>query len=47
MSGFSGFALLGQKSVLAEASSTHALCVYTIHQNVKLMISDAKLYDFT
>jgi hypothetical protein len=33
--------------VLAEASVTHAVFVYTIHQNVKLVISDAKLYDLT
>jgi hypothetical protein len=48
LAGFSRYAELGQKKcVLAEARSMHALCVYTIQQKVKLMISDAKLYDFT
>jgi hypothetical protein len=35
------------KSVLAGASGMHAVCVCTIHQNVKFMISGAKLYDLT
>jgi hypothetical protein len=28
-------------------SGMHVVCVYTIHQNAKLLISGAKLYDLT
>jgi len=46
--GFSKFAELRPKNcVLAGGSGTHAVCVCTIHQNVKLMIAGAKLYDLT
>jgi hypothetical protein len=44
--GFSKLAELRPKNcVLAGASGMHAVCVRTIHQNVKLMISGANLYD--
>jgi hypothetical protein len=46
--GFSKFAELWPENCeLAVASGTHAVCVYTIDQNVKLMILGAKLYDLT
>jgi len=42
--GFSKFAELRPKEcVLAGASGTHAVCVCTIHQNLKLMFQGAKL----
>jgi hypothetical protein len=42
--GFSTFAELRPKEcVLAGASGTHAVCVCTIHQNLKLMFQGAKL----
>lgn len=42
--GFSKFAELRPKEcVLAGASGTHAVCVCTIHQNIKLMFQGAKL----
>ena len=42
--GFSKFAeLRPQHCVLAGASGTHSVCVCTIHQNVKLMFTGAKL----
>ena len=41
--GFTKFAELRPKHcVLAGASGTHAVCVCTIHQNVKLMLEGAK-----
>ena len=44
--GFSKFAeLYPQHCVLAEASGTHAVCVCTIHQNVKLMMTGGKIAD--
>ena len=46
--GFSKFAELRPKHcVLAGASGTHAVCVCTIHQNVKLMMLGAKLSDLS
>ena len=46
--GFSKFADLRPKNcVLAGASGTHAVCVCTIHQNVKLMMLGGKLADLT
>lgn len=46
--GFSKFAELRPKHcVLAGASGTHAVCICTIHQNVKLMMLDAKIADLT
>jgi hypothetical protein len=46
--GFSKFAELQPENyVLAGASDTHAFYVCTIHQNVKFMISGAKVYDLT
>ena len=46
--GFSKFAeLYPQHRVLAEASGTHAICVCTIHQNVKLMMTGGKIADFS
>jgi hypothetical protein len=44
---FSKFADLWQKTVLAGASGTHAVCVCTTQQNVKLTISGGKSYDLT
>ena len=45
---FSKFASLRPKEcVLAGESGTHSVCVCTIHQNVKLMIHDAKLSQLT
>ncbi len=42
--GFSIFAeLRPQHCILAGASGTHAVCVCTIHQNIKLMFSGARL----
>ena len=42
--GFSKFAeLRPQYCVLAGASGTHSVCVCTIHQNIKLMFSEARL----
>ena len=42
--GFSKFAeLRPQYCVLAGASGTHSVCVCTIHQNMKLMFSEARL----
>ena len=44
--GFSKFAELRPKHcILAGASSTHSVCVCTIHQNVKLMMLGGKLPD--
>jgi hypothetical protein len=37
----------GQKTALVGVSGMHAVCVCTIHQNVKLTISGVKLYDLT
>jgi hypothetical protein len=34
-----------KKSFFPETSSKNAVCAYTIHQNAKLEISEAKLYD--
>lgn len=46
--GFSKFAeLRPQHCVLAGASGTHSVCVCTIHQNVKLMFSGARLSELT
>jgi len=46
--GFSKFAELRPKHcVLAGASGTHAVCVCTIHQNVKLMMLGGKIADLT
>ena len=46
--GFSKFAELRPKHcVLAGASSTHSVCVCTIHQNVKLMMVGLKLRQMT
>ena len=46
--GFSKFAELRPKHcVLAGVSGTHAVCVCTIHQNVKLMMLDAKIAELT
>ncbi len=46
--GFSKFAELRPKHcVLAGASGTHAVCVCTIHQNVKLMMVGGKIADLT
>ena len=46
--GFSKFAELRPKHcVLAGASGTHAVCVCTMHQNVKLMMIGAKLSDLS
>ena len=45
--GFSKFALLRSKNVaLAGASGTHNVCVFAIHQNVKLMVEACKQRDF-
>ena len=44
--GFSKFAELRPKHcILAGASGTHAVCVCTIHQNIKLMMVGAKIPD--
>jgi hypothetical protein len=44
--GFAKFAeLLLKNRVLAGVSGMHAVCLCTIHKNVKLVISGAKLYD--
>ena len=44
--GFSKFAELQLKHcVLAGASGTHTVCVCTIHQNIKLMMSNIQLPD--
>ena len=46
--GFSKFAeLRPQHCVLAGASGTHAVCVCTIHQNVKLMMIGEKIADLS
>ena len=46
--GFSKFAKLRPKHcVLAGASGTHAVCVCTIHQNVKLMMVGGKIAELT
>ena len=46
--GFSKFAELRPKHcVLAGASGTHAVCVCTIHQNVKLMMVGGKIAELT
>ena len=46
--GFSKFAeLCPQHCVLAGASGTHAVCVCTIHQNVKLMMIGGKIPDLS
>lgn len=46
--GFSKFASLRPKHcVLAGASGTHAVCVCTIHQNVKLMMMGGKIAELT
>lgn len=46
--GFSKFAdLRPAQCVLPGASGTHAVCVCTIHQNVKLMLLGAKIADLT
>jgi len=46
--GFSKFSELHPKHcVLAGASGTHAVCVCTIHQNVKLMMVGGKIADLT
>lgn len=46
--GFSKFAELRPKHcVLAGASGTHSVCVCTIHQNVKLMITGANMPELT
>jgi hypothetical protein len=44
---FSAFAELKPETVLAEESGTYAVCVYTIHQNLKRMISAEKSYNLT
>ena len=42
--GFTKFAELRPKHcILAGASGTHAVCVCTIHQNVKLMLEGVKI----
>lgn len=47
LQGFSNFTeLLSKNCVLVGVSCTHAICV-TIHQNVELIISDAKSNDLT
>ena len=44
--GFSKFAeLRPQHCILAGACGTHSVCIYTIHQNMKLMFSGARLSD--
>ena len=46
--GFSKFAQLRSKHcILAGASGTHSVCVYTIHQNEKLMLLSLKLSTLT
>ena len=46
--GFYKFADLRPKEcVLAGAAGTHSVCVCTIHQNVKLMMSDSRIADLT
>ena len=46
--GFSKFAMLRPKEcVLAGASGTHQVCVCTIHNNVKLMITNARMASIT
>ena len=46
--GFSKFPeLRPQHCVLAGASGTHAVCVCTIHQNVKLMMIGGKIADLS
>lgn len=46
--GFSKFAELRPKRcILSGASGTHKVCVYTIHQNVKLMVLGGKIADLT
>ena len=46
--GFSKFAELRPKHcVLAGVSGTHAVCIFTIHQNVNLMMQDAKIGELT
>ena len=46
--GFSKFAELRSKHcILAGVSGTHAVCICTIHQNVKLMMQDAKIGELT
>jgi hypothetical protein len=46
--GFSNFAEIRLKScALAEVGGMHPICVCSIHQNVKFMISGAKLCDLT
>jgi hypothetical protein len=37
--------ILKKKTVLVGRNGKHAVCVCTIHQNVKLMVSGGKLYD--
>ena len=46
--GFSKFAMLRpKKCVLAGASGTHQTCVCTVHNNVKLMMTNAKIATLT
>ena len=46
--GFSKFAELHPKEcVLAGASGTHSVCVCTVYQNVKLMMTDSRIADIT
>ena len=46
--GFSKFAELRPKHcILAGASGTHSVCVCAIHQNVKLLMRDARICDLT
>ena len=46
--GFSKFAMLCPKEcVLAGASGTHQVCVYTIHNNVKLMMINSRMATIT
>jgi hypothetical protein len=46
--GFSKLAELRPKHcILAGASGTHSVCVCAIHQNVKLLMRDARIRDLT
>lgn len=45
--GFSKFCELRPKNcILAGKSGTHTVCVCTLHQNIKLMMSGAKMQNF-
>jgi hypothetical protein len=45
---FSKFASLHPRNcIMAGASGTHSVCVFTIHQNVKLMLEFCKIFELT